>query len=269
MEYVTTQTVEVPALGFGTARLTGGACRRAVEDALEIGYRHIDTAQMYDNEEAVGQAIQESGIDRKDLFLVTKVRRGNLAYDDVLTSVQGSVTRLGTYIDLLLIHAPSRTVPIRESVRALNQLQADGNVEHIGVSNFSVDQLREAMATSETPIITNQVKYHPFENQTETICFCINNDLTLTAYSPLAQGRVKGNEILRSIGKTHDKTEAQIALRWLLQQEQVCAIPKAATQSHRQENFRVFDFQLSGDEMRQIFDLHNGLTPRLRDCLGI
>lgn len=269
MESVSVRGVEVPALGFGTARLTGEACRDAVEHALDLGYRHIDTAQMYDNEAAVGDAIATTSVDRGDIFLVTKVHRRNLAYVDVLSSVEDSLDRLGTPIDLLLIHAPSRSVPVEESIDALNQLQTEGRVEHIGVSNFSITQLQEAIAASETPILTNQVEYHPFTDQSDLLAFCIENDILLTAYSPVAKGRVVGNDTLQTIGGRYGKSEAQVALRWLLQQECVAAIPKAADRQHRQDNLDIFDFELTDDEMRDIFDLQGGIVTRIRQALGL
>jgi len=269
MESVSVGSVEVPALGFGTARLTGEPCRDAVEHALELGYRHIDTAQMYDNEAAVGDAIATTSVDRDDIFLVTKVHRRNLAYEDVLSSVEASLDRLGTPIDLLLIHAPSRSVPVKESIDAMNHLQTEGRVEHIGVSNFSVSQMQEAIAASETPILTNQVEYHPFTDQSDLLAFCIENDLMLTAYSPVAEGRVVGNDALQSISEKHGKSEAQVALRWLLQQDCVAAIPKAASRQHRQENLDIFDFELTDDEMRDIFDLQGGIVTRIRRTLGL
>ena len=268
MENVTVRGTEVPALGFGTWPLKGTDCRDAVENALAIGYRHLDTAQMYDNEAAVGNAIENAAVDRDDVFLVTKVLRGNLAHDDVLTSVEASLDRLGTAIDLLLIHAPSRTVPIEESIEAMNQLQEMGDVRHIGVSNFSVTQLQEAIDASETPILTNQVEYHPFKSQEDILEFCIDNDIMLTAYSPVAKGRVTDNQVLKEIGDTYGKTPTQVTLRWLIQQENVSAIPKAASRDHREENFDIFDFELTAEEMARIFDLQGGVVTRLRNRLG-
>ena len=269
MEYVTADGVDVPALGFGTWPMEEETCRTAVRQALETGYRHVDTAQMYNNEGAVGRAIADSAVSREDVFLVTKIRRQNLAYDDVLNSVEESLQRLGTEIDLLLIHSPSEHLPIRESIEAMNELQERGSVAHIGVSNFSVDQLREAIAASDTPILTNQVEYHPFESQSEVLEYCIENDVVLTAYSPLGKGRVVGNEVLEEIGGQYGKTAAQVALRWLIQQESVAAIPKAASQTHIEANFDVFDFELTDREMERIFELQGGLVSRFRDVLGL
>ncbi|ELY45950.1 aldo/keto reductase, partial [Natronorubrum tibetense] len=159
---VTASGAEIPALGFGTARMTGKDCRRAVETALEVGYRHVDTAQMYDNERAVGNAIASSDVDREEVFVVTKVHRKNAAFDDVLESTRRSLERLGlSTVDLLLLHAPSSRAPLEETLAAMNELQDEGKVEHVGVSNFGIDQLESARELSETPIVANQVKYHP------------------------------------------------------------------------------------------------------------
>ena len=269
MEYIATRDVEIPALGLGTWQLRGDECRKAVERALDIGYRHIDTAQMYNNEAEVGAAIANSGVERDEVFVVTKVLQENLASDDVLESVGNSLERLGTHIDLLLIHSPSRSVPIGETIDAMNHLQREGDVEHIGVSNFSVRQMQDAMSASATPIVTNQVEYHPLKHRHEILEFCIDNDIMLTAYSPLAKQRVIGNETLQGIGERYGKSEAQVALRWLIQQEMVSAIPKAAGRAHQQENFDVFDFELTDSEMERVFDLQGGVTTRLREWLGL
>jgi diketogulonate reductase-like aldo/keto reductase len=269
MEYVSVHGVDVPALGFGTWQLRGDACREAVADAHDAGYRHVDTAQMYENEAAVGRAIADADVDREEVFLVTKILRRNLAREDVHRSVEESLDRLDTYVDLLLIHAPSRTVPIEESIGAMNELQADGRVRHVGVSNFSASQLEAAMDASDTPILTNQVEYHPFRSQRDLLEFCLDEEVMLTAYSPVARTDVVGNETLREIGDRYGKTEAQVALRWLVQQPLVSAIPKAASAEHRAENLAIFDFELSDAEMERVFDLQGGLVSRLRSRLGL
>lgn len=269
MDTVTVQGTDIPALGFGTAPMKGATSRSAVAHAIEVGYRHIDTAQMYENEAAVGTAIEHTEVDREDLFLVTKIHRRNLAYEDVLSSVATSLDRLDTWIDLLLIHAPSSQIPVSESIEAMNDLQTEGQVDHIGVSNFSVDQLQSAMEASATPILTNQVKYHPYHRQDALLQFCLENDVCLTAYSPLAKGRVVGDGVLQEIGERYGKTEAQVCLRWLIQQDQVVAIPKAASAEHRTENIDIFDFQLTAEEMDRIFELNGGLLEQLRNRLGL
>ncbi|MFB6113976.1 MAG: aldo/keto reductase [Halodesulfurarchaeum sp.] len=246
----------VPTLGFGTYRLYGDECARAVRDALEMGYRHVDTAEFYDNHRSVGRGIAESSVDRADVFLTSKVWKTNLAADQVHSMARKALSELGSdYLDLLLIHGPNERVPIEETIGAMNELQGEGAVNHIGVSNFSVSQLEDAMAASQTPIVTNQVEYHPRNRQDDLLEFALENDVLLTAYSPLGKGSIPDEPVLRSIGDRYGKTPAQVALRWLVQQPNVLVIPKAATRDHRYENAQVFDFSLSEDEMRAIFDL--------------
>ncbi|WP_255171003.1 aldo/keto reductase [Natrononativus amylolyticus] len=271
MEYVTVDGTDVPALGFGTARMDSYDERyRAVETALEAGYRHLDTAQTYGSEEAVGDAIADADVDREDLFVTTKLAEGNRNREAVLESTAESLERLGTeYVDLLLIHAPNDAVDHEETLRAMNELQGQEAVRHIGVSNFSVDQTREAIAHSEAPILTNQVKYHPYESQADLLAFCLEEDIVLTAYSPLAIGDVVGDETLEEIGDHYDKTAPQVALRWLLQQPLVAPIPMSSSGDHIRENFDVFDFELSSDEMREIFDLQGGLSDDLAEQLEL
>ncbi|MFC4437772.1 MULTISPECIES: aldo/keto reductase [Natrialbaceae] len=270
-ETVTAQGVDVPSLGFGTARTTGDECRRAVAAALEAGYRHVDTAQLYDNEDAVGNALAESDVPREDVFVVTKVDTANLAHDDVLESTRASLERLGIdRVDLLLIHAPRDHTPLEETLGAMNELQDEGAVEHIGVSNFSVEQLEHAQERSETPILTNQVKYHPYHRQDDLLSYCVDEEILLTAYSPLAKGSVVGDDRLEEIGERYGKSAAQVALRWLLQQPFVAAIPKASSREHIEANADVFDFELSSDEMRTVFELtERSLASRIARRIGL
>ena len=270
MEYESAHGVHVPKLGLGTARMTGKKCREVVSTGLDLGYRHIDTAQMYDNEEAVGDALDGSNVAREEVFLTTKLNRGNVGYDAVFESFDASLRRLGTdYVDLLLIHTPSRSVPVEETLEAMNQLYDEGTVGHIGVSNFSVDKLQEAMSVSTAPILTNQVKYHPYHGQPDLLEFCLETECILTAYSPLARGKVADDATLSTIGDRYGKTAAQVALRWLLQQEGVVTIPKAATHEHLEENLEVFDFALSDEEMTEVFEEQGGLVERLRSRLRL
>ncbi|MFC7156382.1 aldo/keto reductase [Halomarina halobia] len=271
MEYVTTQGVEVPALGLGTARFDStDVCRRAVEAALDIGYRHVDTAQIYGTEGAVGAAVSTAAVDRDDVFVTTKLSESNRSRDRVLESTRQSLAALRTdYVDLLLMHSPNSTVPLAETIGAMNDLRDEGIVRHVGVSNFSVDQLRRAMERSDAPILTNQVEYHPYRDQSALLETCIDEGVVLTAYSPLAVGKVTSNATLAEIGDRYGKTAAQVALRWLLQQEMVAAIPKAAGRDHLRENFDVFDFALADDEMRAVFEGTGGPIDGLRDRLGL
>ena len=261
---------ELPALGFGTARMTGDACRRAVEHALEVGYRHVDTAQMYDNETAVGEAIAAADVPREEVFVVTKIHSSNLAYEDAKESTYASLERLGLEtVDLLLIHAPTSSVPLEETIEAMNELQGERAVEHIGVSNFSIQQLESAIEYSETPIVTNQVKYHPYHDQGDLLEFCIDEGVCLTAYSPLAEGAVIGDERLEAIGESHDASAPQVALAWLLAQPSVAAIPKASSRRHIEENYGALEVELTDEELREVFKLRGGLLRSLARRLGL
>ena len=252
------QGAEVPALGLGTWMLEGRACRESVRDALEVGYRHLDTAQAYGNEEEVGRGLADSGVPRDEVWLTTKLWLENLDHDRAIESARASLRRLGTeYVDLLLIHwPPEGGLSVAEPLRAMRRLQADGLVRHIGVSNFPPSLLDEAL--DEAEIFCEQVEYHPFLGQDDILQACEEWDLLLTAYSPLARGAVLTDGTLREIGGRHGKSPAQVTLRWLLQQEQVAAVPKAASAEHRRGNFDVFDFELSLDEMEAIHALARG-----------
>ncbi|WP_255167956.1 aldo/keto reductase [Natrononativus amylolyticus] len=264
-------TSPMPALGFGTAQLTGDDCRGAVELALETGYRHLDTAQLYGNESAVGDALASSPVPREDVYLVTKVHPDDAAPEDVHRTTRESLERLGTGIDLLLLHGPSDEAPLEETIAAMNDLQEEGAVDRIGVSNFSVTQLEAAVAASSTPIVTNQVKYHPYHRQDDLLSYCLENGIVLTAYSPLAKGSVVGDERLEALGDRYGKSAAQVALRWLLQQPGVAAIPKASSREHVEANADVFDFELTDEEMRGVFVLGGEEAPpsALSDRLGL
>jgi diketogulonate reductase-like aldo/keto reductase len=261
---VTVRGVEVPRLGLGTWRLTGDDCREAVGTALELGYRHIDTAQVYRNERQVGDALGASDVPREEVFLATKLGPGR-SYDDVLRTTEESLARLGTdYLDLLLIHWPNGRPPgappnplssapdHEETLRAMNELVDRGTVRHIGVSNFDIDLLDAARESSDAPVLTDQVQYHPFWNQRELLDYCRIHDVLLTAYSPLGHGGVLDDAVLERIGRRYGKTPAQVALRWLVQQEQVATIPKATSREHLEANMAAFDFELTEAEMREI-----------------
>ncbi|MFB6309429.1 MAG: aldo/keto reductase [Haloarculaceae archaeon] len=263
---LTAGDAEIPKLGLGTWQNTGAQCVETVETALNMGYRHIDTAQIYGNEEAVGEGIASADVDREEIFLTTKVWRSDLEREDVLSSTRESLDRLGVeYVDLLLIHWPHPRVPVAETLSAMEQLREEGLVEHIGVANFTVAQLREAIETADAPIVTDQVQYHPFKDQSDLRAFCVDNDVALTAYSPLARGGVLGDDALAEIGERYDRTAPQVALRWLVQQEGVLAIPKATGYNHLSENLAVFDFALSEEEMDRIHDRQPGLGRRVRN----
>ena len=263
-DIVTVRGVEVPAVGLGTWRLRGDDCRRAVETALELGYRHVDTAQAYGNERRVGAAIRSSAVDRDDVFLTTKLDGGSRENGAVQRSVRESLDRLDTdYLDMLLIHWPNDKPPfspvrlpggppLAETLTAMNELVDEGLVRHVGVSNFDVRRLDEARRLSEAPIVTNQVQFHPYWDQRDLLSYCRRNDVLLTAYSPLCHGGVLDDDVLRELGRRYGKTAAQVAIRWVIQHEGVVAIPKATSRDHLAANVDVFDFELTEAEMERI-----------------
>jgi 2,5-diketo-D-gluconate reductase B len=254
MDYQTIKGEKVPSLGLGTYRLTGNACEQAVERALGMGYRHMDTAQMYGNEAEVGRGIEDSGVDRGEVFLTTKIWPSDFAHDRVISKTRESLKKLRTdYVDLLLMHWPGDGVPLAETLDAMHELQEEGSVLHIGVSNFSPSLVEEA--TEHAEIFCNQVQYHPYRKQDDLRKQAKQMDYLLTAYTPLSRGSVQDDSTLREIGEAHGKTATQVALRWLVQQDKVSAIPKATGEEHLEENLDVFDFELSGEEMDRIFSL--------------
>lgn len=253
----TFQNTEVPALGFGTWQLEGRACRDAVADALAMGYRHIDTAQAYGNEEEVGQAIEHAGIPREELFVTTKIAVSNLAPARARAASEESLRQLRLdHVDLLLIHWPSEEVAPEPTLDVMMELQREGKVRHIGVSNFPVALLQRAI--EHAPIFCDQVEYHPYLSQAPLIEECRRHDIMLTAYSPIAKGKIIDDEVLRDIGARYHKSTVQVALRWLLQQDVVTAIPKASSSKHRRANFDVFDFELTAEEMDAVSELERG-----------
>jgi diketogulonate reductase-like aldo/keto reductase len=266
MEYVQLHGDNVPALGFGTWLLRDEACYEGLKHALELGYRHIDTAQGYDNEQVVGQALVDSGIARGDIFLTTKVKPDNFSPTDLLDSSRESLRKLQTdHVDLLLLHWPNPNIPLEDTLAALQQLQDEGATRHIGISNFP--PLQAAQAAAQVKIFCNQVEYHPFLAQSKLLAQAAELDYMLTAYSPIARGKVIGDDVLEQIAHTHHKTSVQVTLRWQVQQARVSTIPKAASAAHRESNFDIFDFELSEDEMNAIFALNR--EERLVDPEGL
>jgi 2,5-diketo-D-gluconate reductase B len=253
MIHITLKNKKIPALGYGTWQLKGAGCTAGVAKALEIGYRHIDTAQIYENEAEVGAALQSSGVKREDIFLTTKVWISELRDGALQKSVDVSLKKLKVdHVDLLLIHWPSTEVPFAEQMRGLQQVQKEGKTSLIGVSNFTVAQMQEVIEKIGADIVTNQVEYHPYLSQKPVLDYLRAHKMFLTAYCPLARGKVQDDAVLAKIGKKYNKTQGQIALRWLVQQEGVAAIPKAGSEKHMRENFDIFDFALEAAEMKEI-----------------
>lgn len=247
---------KIPAIGFGTFRMPGADVLRMVPAALKLGYRHIDTAQAYRNEAEVGEAIAGSGVARGDVFLTTKVWVDSYRHKDFIRSVEESLKKLKTdHVDLLLLHWPQSDVPLAERIGALNEVRDAGKVRHIGVSNFNTALMAEAVALSKAPIVTNQVEYHPYLGQTAVLDAARKAGMSITAYYAMADGKVIGDTAIKAIAAAHGKSEAQVVLRWLVQQEGVVALSKTVNEERAKSNFEIFDFELSPEEMRALHAL--------------
>jgi 2,5-diketo-D-gluconate reductase B len=252
----------IPAIGFGTSGL-GYVRAEHIVTALKAGYRHIDTARKYGTEPAVGEGIRASGIARSEIFVCTKVSHENLHAGDFARSVDDSLTALGLdYVDLLLVHWPEKNTPLAETMGALAKAKLQGQTRHIGVANFNIAMLDEAIRLCPEPLATLQVECHPYLDQTKVIAACRDRGMVLTAYCPLARGRLAGDPVLADIGGRYGKTCAQIALRWLMQRNIIAAIPRSSNAGRIAENINVFDFELDEDDMRRISALKqaNGRT---------
>jgi diketogulonate reductase-like aldo/keto reductase len=237
----------IPRIGLGTWELEGSDAEEGVRDALELGYRHIDTARAYGNERWVGQALADTDVRRDEIWLTTKVWYEH-APPDLLTRVfhEQLADLQVDRVDLLLLHWPAAEVPLRETLGAMDALREQGLVGHVGVSNFPAALLREALQLA--PIFCDQVEYHPYLPQGPVMHECLEHDLLLTAYSPFAHGHAHEDATLKEIGARHGKSAGQVALRWLLDQPNVATIPKASSHERRAENMDVFDFELDDDE---------------------
>lgn len=272
MEYVTQCGSEVPAVGVGTWQMDTQTAYWSVSMALEEGYRHVDTAQLYENEEGVGDAITDADVDRDELFLTTKVNPMHRTVDEIVESAEQSVERLGVEtVDLLLIHWPHPLADLATVMSGLNECFDHGLTRFIGVSNFSVDRLDRARTLSNEPLFTNQVMFHPWWPQRELLRYCQQEDIILTGYSPLANGGAIDDQVLREIGARYGKTGPQVAIRWAIQHENVITIPMSTSRSHLAENIDVFDFLLTRDEHDRITRpsyLQTGLA-MVRGQLGV
>lgn len=247
----------IPRLGFGTYGMSGSGLQKILVSALQAGFRHIDTAQMYQNEADVGEAMRKSGLARNDIFVTTKVWVANYPTSRFMASVDESLRHLQSdYIDLLLVHWPRGGVGIDEQIEGLNKAVDAGKVRHIGVSNFNADMLRTAVKLSKHPIVTNQVEYHPFLDQTVLVREVNARNTSLMAYCGMAVGRVFGDPALTEIAQRNGRTIAQIVLRWLIQQPNVVALSRTEKAERIPDNTRIFDFELSNVDMEAIGKLH-------------
>lgn len=260
----------LPKIGFGTWKIGGGSSAdlkadpvsmTALRSALDVGYTHFDTAEMYANghsEELLGRAVRDSKVEREALFITSKVMPSHLQYDQVLRACENSLSHLQMdYIDLYLIHWPQTRMKLKDTFRGLNKLMRDGKVKHLGVSNFSIKLLKEAQEQSETPIITNQVPYSLSDRsyvKNGMLEYCQQNDILLTAYSPIDEGRLRSTKVLDEIAKAHNATAYQIALAWLVSQPRVITIPMSANPKHIAENFQAAEIQLSDEEIARLTD---------------
>jgi 2,5-diketo-D-gluconate reductase B len=242
----------IPVLGLGTWELRGRACARAVEQALRLGYRHIDTAQLYENEREVGEGLHASGVRRDDVFVTTKIWPSHFAPRDLERSARERLAQLRlSEVDLLLLHWPNPKVPLADTLGALAKVKQDGLTRHIGVSNFTVALIEEALKATSEPLVCNQFECHPFLDQSKLIAECRKQGMAVVAYSPIARGTARNNEVLKRIGAAHKKTAAQICLRFLVQQD-IVVIPRTSKVERLSENAAIFDFTLSDDEMDKI-----------------
>lgn len=247
----------IPILGLGTWDLRGKTCARLVEQALRLGYRHIDTAQAYDNEREVGEGVRACGLPREQVFVTTKVWWTNFSAGALERAVAESLARLKLrYIDLVLLHWPNSSVPLSETIGALSRMKAEGLTRHIGVSNFTVALVNEAVSLASEPIVNNQIEMHPYLDQSRVIEACRAHDISVTAYSPIARGAMKNDAVLARIGRAYGKTAAQVSLRYLVQKG-IIVIPRTSRVERLSENFEIFDFQLSGEDMAAIGALAN------------
>lgn len=249
---VTANGASIPALGFGTWKLEGKDAVRMVRHALATGYRHIDTAQIYGNEAEVGEGIKTSGVPRADIFLTTKVWVKNFKTANFAASVDDSLQKLKTdYVDLLLLHWPSPVIPLEEQIAALNAVKQSGKVRHIGVSNYTTALLAQARKLSPSPFVTNQVECHPYLDQSKVIAATRAAGMCLTVYSPMAEGKVLNEPLLKDIAAKYKKSVPQIVLRWIIQQGHV-ALSKTSNEARATENLAIFDFELTPQEMAAI-----------------
>lgn len=257
MRTISIEGDEMPILGLGTWKLQGTACRVAVRSALQMGYRHIDTATMYENEADIGQELASSGVPRQDLWITSKIWRDDLHHQAALASIDRSLERLACdYLDLVLIHWPNDSIPLSETFLALKEMRQEGRVRHIGVSNFTPSQMEKALELA--PIITNQVECHLFLQQNDLYELCQAKHLVLTAYAPLARGGVTDDETVLQLSHKYQITPHQLALAWHFHRPGVAAIPKASSEDHLRANLEALDVVLADEDLETLAQLERG-----------
>jgi 2,5-diketo-D-gluconate reductase B len=252
MHVVEANGARIPLLGLGTWDLRGRTCARIVEQALRLGYRHVDTAAMYDNEREVGEGLRASDVRREEVFVTTKVWPSHFAPRDLERAAKDCLVRLRlSEVDLLLLHWPNPNVPLAETLGALCKVKRAGLARHIGISNFNVALAEEAVQLASEPLVCNQIEVHPFLDQTKVIGACRKHGLAIVAYSPIARAAATRDPVLAAIGKAHGKTAVQVCLRWLVQQD-IVVIPRTSKLERLSSNAAIFDFALSDEEMANI-----------------
>jgi diketogulonate reductase-like aldo/keto reductase len=252
MHVIEAKGASIPVIGLGTWDLRGRTCARIVEQALRLGYRHLDTAEMYENEREVGEGLRGSGIRRDEVFVVTKVMPQHFAPRELERATKDSLARLRlTDVDLLLLHWPNPRIPLEETIGALCKVKRAGMARHIGLSNYSGDELDEAVRLSSEPLVCNQVQVHPFIDKSQIIAASKAHGMAVVAYSPIAKGAAKNDPVLIRIAQAHGKSAAQVSLRFLLQQG-LAVIPRTSKVERLSENMAIFDFELSPQEMAEI-----------------
>jgi 2,5-diketo-D-gluconate reductase B len=257
----------ISSIGFGTSSISE-ECGPLVAHALKVGYRHIDTAQKYGTERGVGEGLRASGVPRAEIFLTTKVSHEYLHAADFERSAEGCLRTLGVdYVDLLLVHWPNAAIPLPETMAALGKVKRRGLTRHVGVANFNLSMLDEAIALCPEPIVNLQTEFHPYINPVKVHAGCRKRGVILTGYCPLGRGQLIDDPVLAEIGRTHNKSPAQVALRWQLQHDGVIPLPRSSNLNRITENFTVFDFTLNKEEMQRISALQRA-GAKIADPIG-
>ena len=250
--FVDANGARIPAIGLGTWDLRGRTCARMVEQALRLGYRHVDTAEMYGNEGEVGEGLRASGIARREVFITTKVWQDHLAPREFERATKGSLAKLRlAELDLLLIHWPNPRIPLADTIGALCKMKREGLTRHIGISNFTVDLVAQAVELATEPLVTNQIEWHAYLDQSALVAAIHKHGLAVTAYSPIARGKAAGDKVMATIGMNYGKTAGQISLRYLVQLGAI-VIPRTSRIERLSENMAIFDFELTAEEMAEI-----------------
>src|SRR3954454_1391657 len=255
MQIVEANGAKIPAIGLGTWQLNGSVGSRITEQALKLGYRHLDCALIYGNEKEIGEGLHASGVQREDVWITTKVPHTELAPAALERAVKQSLANLRvSHVNLLLIHWPNPQIPLAETMGAMAKMKKEGYARHIGISNFTVQLVEEAVKLSAEPIVTNQIEWHPYLDEEKVRAACAKHGISVTAYCPIARGRAAGDEVMARIGKKHGKTAGQVSLRWLVQKGAI-VIPRTSKVERLTENMSIFDFALTPQETAEVDEL--------------